>query len=98
MQLAMRARALVVFPGGFGTLDELSERLTLDQTGKAPRLPAGLPGTALWTRIVHFGALAEAGMISPDDLCMFRFADSAEDIWSSLPSQGLEVSQPADSF
>ncbi|MFN3313663.1 MAG: TIGR00730 family Rossman fold protein [Hyphomonas sp.] len=94
MHLAMRARALVVFPGGFGTLDELFELLTLDQTGKAPRLPVVLYDTAFWTRIVNFEALAEAGMISPDDLGMFRFADSAEDVWSSLLSQGLEISPP----
>lgn len=92
MHLAMRARALVVFPGGFGTLDELFELLTLEQTGKAPRLPVVLYDTAFWSRIINFEALAEAGMISPDDLEIFRFADSADDIWTSLLSQGLEVS------
>lgn len=91
MHLAMRARALVVFPGGFGTLDELFELLTLDQTGKAPRLPVVLYDRAFWTRIVNFEALAEAGMISPDDLTMFEFADSAEDIWASLLLRGLDV-------
>jgi len=92
MHLAMRARALVVFPGGFGTLDELFELLTLDQTGKAPRLPVVLYDTAFWSRVINFEALAEAGMISPDDLQIFRFADSADDIWTTLLSLGLEVS------
>ncbi|MFN7055994.1 TIGR00730 family Rossman fold protein [Hyphomonas sp.] len=91
MHLAMRAAALVVFPGGFGTLDELFELLTLGQTGKAPRLPVVLYGEAFWKRLVNFEMLAEAGMIAPADLDMFRFADSAEAIWSCLVEQGLVV-------
>lgn len=91
MHLAMRARALVVFPGGFGTLDELFELLTLDQTGKAPHLPVVLYDRAFWSRIVNFEALAEAGMISRDDLDLFHYADSAGEIWETLLSMGLEV-------
>ena len=84
MHLAMRANALVVFPGGFGTLDELFEILTLRQTGKVPPLPIVLFDRAYWTRIVNFDALIEDGMIAADDLELFDFADDAEDIWAKL--------------
>jgi len=70
------ARALVVFPGGFGTLDELMEILTLTQTGKIERpIPIVLYGSAYWNEIINFEALARHGVISPDDLALFRFAD-----------------------
>ncbi|MDJ1160143.1 LOG family protein [Chelatococcus sp. SYSU_G07232] len=91
MHLAMRAAALVVFPGGFGTLDELFELLTLQQTGKAPDLPVVLFDKAYWTRIIDFEALAEAGMIAPRDLALFAFADEAEEAWASLIAQGLRM-------
>lgn len=95
MHLAMRAQALVIFPGGFGTLDELFEMLTLVQTGKAPRIPIVLFDKAYWTRIVNFDALAEEGTISPDDLRIFQFAESAEEAWSLLIQQGLRVGNGA---
>lgn len=91
MHLAMRARGLVIFPGGFGTLDELFELLTLDQTGKAPRIPVILFDRDYWTRIINFEALAEAGMISPDDLTSFQFAEDAEEAWEKLLGQGLTI-------
>jgi uncharacterized protein (TIGR00730 family) len=91
MHLAMRARGLVIFPGGFGTLDELFELLTLDQTGKAPRIPVVLYDQEFWTRIINFGALAETGVIAPEDLRAFRFAETAEDAWSALIDQGLRT-------
>ena len=91
MHLAMRAQALVIFPGGFGTLDELFELLTLVQTGKAPRIPIVLFDKAYWTRIVNFDALVEAGTISPEDLDMFRFAETAEETWTLLVEQGLHM-------
>jgi uncharacterized protein (TIGR00730 family) len=70
------ARALVVFPGGFGTLDELTEILTLSQTGKlVRRIPIFLYGSAFWNEVLDFKALARHGMISPDDLDLFRFVD-----------------------
>ena len=70
------ARALVVFPGGFGTLDELAEILTLTQTGKLQRrIPIVLYGSAYWQEIVNFPALARHGMIDPADLDLFRYAD-----------------------
>src|SRR6202140_1506510 len=70
------ARALVVFPGGFGTLDELTDILTLSQTGKTTRpIPILLYGTAYWNEIINFPALERHGMISPADLGLFRFVD-----------------------
>jgi uncharacterized protein (TIGR00730 family) len=70
------ARALVVFPGGFGTLDELTEMLTLVQTGKIDRrIPVVLYGSSYWNEIINFDALVRHGMIDPGDLALFRFAD-----------------------
>lgn len=89
MHLAMRAAALVVFPGGFGTMDELFEILTLRQTGKMPDIPIVLFGRAFWTRIVNFEAFAEEGVISPEDLDLFAFAETAEEAWECLVDRGL---------
>jgi uncharacterized protein (TIGR00730 family) len=70
------ARALIVFPGGFGTLDELFELLTLAQTGKlARRIPVVLYGRRYWNEIVDFDALARYGMIAPEDVALFTYAD-----------------------
>lgn len=91
MHLAMRARALVVFPGGFGTLDELFEILTLRQTEKAPAMPVVLFDEAYWRGVIDFDALARAGMVSPVDLSIFRFAETAEDVWAALIACGLKV-------
>jgi len=90
MHLAMRANALVVFPGGFGTLDELFEILTLRQTGKAPAIPIVLFDEAYWRSILNFDAMAEHGMIKASDLDMFAFANDAESVWSKLLENGLE--------
>ncbi len=79
MHFLMRARAICVFPGGFGTLDELFESLTLIQTGRMERVPFLLFGRAFWERVINWQALAEAGTISDDDLKLFRFVDTAED-------------------
>ena len=89
MHLAMRANALVVFPGGFGTLDELFEILTLRQTGKAPGVPTVLVDEAYWRSVLNFEALLEAGMIHQRDTRLFRFADDAEQAWADLLEQGL---------
>jgi uncharacterized protein (TIGR00730 family) len=89
MHLAMRANALVVFPGGFGTLDELFELLTLRQTGKAPPIPIVLFDETYWREIVNFDALARNDMIASSDLSLFRFAETAEGIWSSLVEGGV---------
>ncbi len=79
MHFLMRAAAIAVFPGGFGTLDELFESLTLIQTGRMKPVPFLLFGKDFWTRIIDFKALADAGTISDRDLELFRFVDSAEE-------------------
>lgn len=89
MHLAMRANALVVFPGGFGTLDELFEILTLRQTDKAPPIPIVLFDEAYWREVINFEALTAHGMIKAEDLSLFRFAEDAEQIWTRLLECGL---------
>lgn len=91
MHLAMRANALAVFPGGFGTLDELFELLTLKQTGKGKPIPIILFDRAFWSEVVNFAALADMGMIAREDLDLFDFADSAEEGWSTLLHRGLQI-------
>ncbi len=81
MHFLLRAKALVVFPGGFGTFDELFETLTLIQTGKMPRTPVILVGKSFWERIVDFEAMVDEGVISPEDLELFRYAETAQDAW-----------------
>ncbi|MGD9942457.1 MAG: TIGR00730 family Rossman fold protein [Burkholderiaceae bacterium] len=97
MHLAMRAKALVVFPGGFGTLDELFELLTLRQTNKVTELPIVLFDGAYWRRIINFDALVEEGMVSPADLGLFAYADDAEEAWQQLLRLGLRVPGDATS-
>ncbi|MES1158905.1 MAG: TIGR00730 family Rossman fold protein [Terricaulis silvestris] len=94
MHFAMRANALVVFPGGFGTLDELFEILTLRQTGKASLIPIILMDEKYWRTIINFEALVEYGMIARDDLDLFRFAESAEEAWILLEKEGLGAAHP----
>jgi uncharacterized protein (TIGR00730 family) len=89
MHLAMRANALVVFPGGFGTFDEFFEILTLRQTGKVSLLPIVLFDRSYWTTIVNFEKLVEAAVIDRQDLNLFSYADDAESIWSILAASGL---------
>lgn len=89
MHLAMRANALVVFPGGFGTFDELFEILTLRQTAKAPPIPIILFDEAWWRSVINFDVLLEHGMIAPGDLGLFRFAEDAEGLWQALLDSGL---------
>jgi uncharacterized protein (TIGR00730 family) len=91
MHLAMRAAALVVFPGGFGTLDEMFEILTLRQTGKAPAVPIVLFDGGYWRKIINFEALIDEGMIRRDDLDLFDFAESAEEAWECLLRRGLNI-------
>lgn len=79
------ARALIVFPGGFGTLDELSEILTLQQTGKIDRkIPVILYGPSFWKEVINFDALVRHGMIAADDLALIRFADTPEEAFTLL--------------
>lgn len=84
MHLAMRANALAVFPGGFGTFDELFEVLTLVQSEKMHALPIVLFGKDYWKKVVNFAALAEEGMISEADLKLFEIVDTPEEGWASL--------------
>jgi len=84
MHFLMRAKALVAFPGGYGTLDELFEALTLIQTHKIEPMPVVLVGKAFWDRIVNFPALADEGVISPADLDLIAFAEDAETIWNLI--------------
>ncbi|MCX7863601.1 MAG: LOG family protein [Novosphingobium sp.] len=84
MHFLLRARALAVFPGGFGTLDELLETLTLIQTGKMKPIPVLLYGRDYWSRIINFEAMADEGMISPADLDLFRWVETAEEGWRMI--------------
>jgi uncharacterized protein (TIGR00730 family) len=84
MHFLLRARALAVFPGGFGTFDETFELLTLIQTGKMKPIPILLFGEAFWKRIINFDALCEEGTISPADLKLFRFVETAEEAWGHI--------------
>ena len=89
MHLAMRAKALVVFPGGFGTFDELFEILTLRQTHKAPDIPVVLFDEAYWRSVIHFEALVEAGMVDAKDLALFSYAETAQTAWAQLVARGV---------
>ncbi|MBI2682861.1 MAG: TIGR00730 family Rossman fold protein [Acidobacteriales bacterium] len=96
---AYMAKALVVFPGGFGTLDELFELLTLSQTGKlAKQMTVILYGREYWDRLINFKAMVDWGAISPDDLNLFHFADSPEEghtiLKESLTKFHLEPAPP----
>ncbi|CUH51402.1 LOG family protein [Shimia marina] len=84
MHFLMRANAICVFPGGFGTLDELFEALTLIQTGRMQRVPFLLFGRAFWEKIINWDALSDAGTISEDDLDLFRFVETAEEAVDAL--------------
>lgn len=93
MHLAMRANALVVFPGGFGTFDEMFEMLTLRQTKKAPPVPVVLVDKAYWTSVIGFDALVEHGMIAASDLDLIGFAEDAEGVWAELLARGLRPNE-----
>ncbi|MCS0503462.1 LOG family protein [Ancylobacter mangrovi] len=91
MHLAMRANALVVFPGGFGTLDELFEILNLRSTNKAPPVGIVLFDEKYWRSVINFGALVENGMIDAGECDLFHFAETAEDVWLKLEATGLSA-------
>ncbi|MBA3676696.1 MAG: LOG family protein [Sphingosinicella sp.] len=84
MHFLLRARAVAVFPGGFGTFDEGFELLTLIQTGKIKPIPIMLFGREFWERVISFEALVEEGVISPDDLKLFKFVETAEEAWEHV--------------
>ena len=81
MHFLMRAKVITAFPGGFGTLDELFETLTLIQTQRAAPMPVILFGEEFWRKIINFEALADEGTISPEDLDLFKFAETAKEGW-----------------
>lgn len=84
MHFMMRAKALVAFPGGFGTLDELFEVLCLVQTRKAKPVPIFLYGSDYWKKVINFEALADEGAIAFDDLKLFRYADDPHTVWTEI--------------
>jgi uncharacterized protein (TIGR00730 family) len=94
MHFAMRANALAVFPGGFGTLDELFEILTLKQTRKTHAMPVVLFCREYWDTVVNFKALAEMGTIGGDDLALFKIVDTAEEGWEAMVKHGLTTQTP----
>lgn len=94
MHFAMRANALVAFPGGFGTLDELFEILTLKQTRRTGGLPVILFCRDYWKRIVDFDALVQFGTVVKEDLELFQFVDSAEEGWQAMLDRGLTIPTP----
>jgi len=86
MHFMMRAKALVAFPGGFGTLDELFEVLTLVQTGKSKPVPIILFGTQFWKRLINFEFLVEEGTISAENLDLFHYTDDPQEAWEIIRS------------
>lgn len=88
MHFLMRANAIAIFPGGFGTLDEMFESLTLIQTGRMQPMPFLLFGKAFWKNIINWEALADAGTISESDLELFRFVDTAEEALAAMDTWG----------
>ncbi len=91
MHFLMRARAVCVFPGGFGTLDEMFESLTLIQTGRMKPIPFLLFGRVFWERIINWQALAEAGTISAHDLNLFKFVETAEEAVAAIDGWAASV-------
>ena len=84
LHFLLRAKALVAFPGGFGTFDELFDALTLRQNGRMQKLPVILFGPEYWRRAVNFQYLADQGVISDEDLDLLNFADTAEEAWGII--------------
>ena len=84
LHFLLRARAMVAFPGGYGTFDELFETLCLVQTGKRAALPVVLVGEEFWRRALDFDFLVERGVLLRDELALFAFAESAPEIWEAI--------------
>lgn len=94
MHFMQRARALVVFPGGFGTLDELFEALTLIQTRTIKPLPVVLVGRAYWQRVIDFDFLLEQGAIDAEDLDIFWYAETAQEAWQGIEHWYIKSGRP----
>ena len=95
MHFLLRARAVAVFPGGFGTFDEMFELLTLIQTGKVRPLPILLFGREFWTRVVNFEALVEEGVIAPHDLDLIHWCEDPNEAWDFVTRYYAEHPNPA---
>ena len=95
MHFLLRARAVAVFPGGFGTFDEMFELLTLIQTGKVRPLPILLFGKEFWERVVDFNALVEEGVIAPHDLDLIHWTEDANEAWDFVTNFYAEHPVPA---
>ena len=94
MHFAMRANALAIFPGGFGTMDELFEILTLKQTRKSAPMPIILFSRSYWRKVVNFDALAALGMIDPEEFGLFDIVDNAEEAWDVMVKRALPAQTP----
>jgi uncharacterized protein (TIGR00730 family) len=84
LHFMLRAKALVAFPGGYGTMDELFEALTLVQTHKVKRLPIVLMGREFWAKVMNFEGLVSEGVIDEEDIDLFRFAETAKEAWHHI--------------
>lgn len=94
MHFLLRARAVAVFPGGFGTFDEFFELITLVQTGKMKPIPILLFGREFWTRVVNFEALAEEGVIAKSDLDLITWCETAEEAWAKI-AEFYDIREPS---
>ncbi|MNL73437.1 putative lysine decarboxylase [compost metagenome] len=94
MHFLLRAKAVTVFPGGFGTFDELFETITLMQTGRMALVPLILFGEKFWRSVINFEALADFGTIAPNDLDLVQFVETAEEAWEII-SKFYETVDPA---
>jgi uncharacterized protein (TIGR00730 family) len=94
MHFLLRARAVAVFPGGYGTFDEMFELLTLVQTGKVRPLPILLFGREYWDRVVNFDAMVEEGVIAPHDLDLIHWSEDAEEAWDFITNFYAEHPAP----
>ncbi|MGH9867311.1 MAG: TIGR00730 family Rossman fold protein [Candidatus Polarisedimenticolia bacterium] len=94
MHFMMRSKAMVAFPGGYGTMDELFEALTLVQTGKIKSLPVILFGKEFWTKAVNLEFLRDEGVIGPQDLDLFRYAETADEAWHKIQDYYREKGAP----
>jgi uncharacterized protein (TIGR00730 family) len=84
MHFLLRAKALVVFPGGFGTLDELFDALTLRQTGRMQKIPIVLYNRAFWDQVINFRFLADEGTVHESDLDLFSYAETPQQAWDTI--------------
>ena len=98
LHLLLRARALVAFPGGYGTFDELFEVLTLVQTRKIKPMPVVLVGESYWRRVVDIDYLVDEGLIDPEDRDLFWFAETAQEIWEGILHWHKEDGEPLPSM